>query len=450
MDWDALHVEHVGRVARAVEHALELASEAGAGFDGVVFHAGSPATYHADDLAVPFRGVPHFARFACGEGPHHLLRVRPGERLRLVRVVQQDFWTEAPPPTDDLPDAFDVSEVSTPEEAARALGEGDARGCAYVGNDAAVAARLGIPSDAVEPEALLAPLDWARGTKTPYEVACIRAACERAGRGHAAAREGAMAGASERAIHAAYLEASGQLDGETPYPNIIAWDRAAGVLHYERKRTQAPEPGRVFLIDSGAGARGYASDITRTYARDGVDPAFREALDRMETLQQTLCAGVAPGKSFVELHAQAIAGVAEILCELGLLRVPADEAVERGLANPFLPHGLGHQLGLQVHDVGGQQASPLGGTRPPPDAYRALRNTRTLESGQVVTIEPGLYFIPLLLDPLRAGAAAAAFDWDRIDALLPCGGIRIEDDVHVTDAGADNLSRPFVPGHADA
>ena len=108
----------------------------------------------------------------------------------------------------------------------------------------------------------------------------------------------------------------------------------------------------------------------------------------------------------------------------------------------------GH-LGLQVHDVGGQQATREGEHRPPPKEHPYLRTTRDLQVGQVVTVEPGLYFIPQLLQPHRSGDTADAFDWSLVDALVECGGIRIEDDVHVTSTGAENLTRPVLPGHAD-
>jgi len=132
-----------------------------------------------------------------------------------------------------------------------------------------------------------------------------------------------------------------------------------------------------------------------------------------------------------------------------VLRVGVDRAIERGLALPFLPHGLGHHLGLQVHDVGGQQVSPEGRHRSPSPLYPMLRTTRDLEAGHVVTVEPGLYFIPLLLSPHREGPDAGSFDWDVVDQLLPCGGIRVEDDVLVTEAGHENLTRGCVPGHLD-
>ncbi|MEM9236032.1 MAG: M24 family metallopeptidase [Verrucomicrobiota bacterium] len=105
-----------------------------------------------------------------------------------------------------------------------------------------------------------------------------------------------------------------------------------------------------------------------------------------------------------------------------------------------MPHGLGHLIGLQTHDVAGQQ-DRQGTTFPPPDAYPALRTTRTIEAGQTFTIEPGLYFIPMLLEPVLQGPARGRYDAATITALAPCGGIRIEDNVLVEPEGVSNLTR---------
>ncbi|HBP16462.1 MAG TPA: Xaa-Pro dipeptidase, partial [Planctomycetes bacterium] len=306
------------------------------------------------------------------------------------------------------------------------------------------AASLDLPASAVEPAALLQRLDWDRGPKTPYEVESIRAACLKAALGHDAVREGVTRGQSEHLLHLAYLEASGQLGRECPYETIIAWDRHAATLHYPHKQRQEPSPGRTLLIDAGATCHGYASDITRTYLRPGSHPVFHEALLGMVQLQNTLVDTVQPGLPYLVLHEAAFRGVTELLCVLGILKVGAEEAFERRLAFPFFPHGLGHHLGLQVHDVGGKLSGPTGPPTPPPAEFPWLRTTRTLEAGHVVTIEPGLYFIPLLLNGYREGKDSKAFNWDLVDALIPSGGIRIEDDVLVTPSGVENLSRAFL------
>jgi Xaa-Pro dipeptidase len=118
-----------------------------------------------------------------------------------------------------------------------------------------------------------------------------------------------------------------------------------------------------------------------------------------------------------------------------------EEALALGLTSTFFPHGLGHLLGLQVHDVAGFAASETGGRIERPEGHPFLRLTRVLQPGMVVTIEPGLYFIDSLLSRLRASDHARHIDWTRVEALAPFGGIRIEDDVVCTTDAPENLSR---------
>jgi Xaa-Pro dipeptidase len=107
----------------------------------------------------------------------------------------------------------------------------------------------------------------------------------------------------------------------------------------------------------------------------------------------------------------------------------------------FLPHGIGHLLGLEVHDVGGFMRSAESGEIAKPEGHPYLRLTRVLEPGFVVTMEPGIYFIPQLLESARSGARAQHINWPRVEALAPFGGIRIEDDLAVTEEGCENLTR---------
>jgi Xaa-Pro dipeptidase len=360
-----------------------------------------------------------------------------------LRVIPADFWYE---PAEELDHPYvhemEVERFESSDAALAALG--NLSGYAFVGRAGEASERLGTT---VEPKGLMALLDWDRAYKTPYEVACVREAGRISSRGHLAVREGLEQELSERQLHAAYLEATGMLDHETPYNNIIGWDDHGAVLHYQSKDTRPPSLGKVLLIDAGANCFGYASDVTRTYAREGTDPRFVDLLDRMEGLQRELVASVGPGVDYVELHAQAMRGIVSILCASEILNCSEEEAFERGHGSAFFPHGLGHHLGIQVHDVGGRQAQPKGGENAPPANYPFLRTTRALEPGNVVTIEPGLYFIPLLLDPLRTGEHAADFNWECIDAMVPFGGIRIEDDICVTEEGREDLTRPYIPGH---
>lgn len=453
VNWQSLFEDHLREVDRTTLLALEVCAQQGTNFDTIVFHAGRLTTYHADDLEIPFRTHPHFLRFAPVPGPNHLLIYRPGTSALLLRAAAESYWHASAPALDDwLAQSLEVSEVDDPVVAFSQLGE--LGRCAFIGADSEMASALGISPDHSELTSLLAALDWYRGTKTPYEVACLREAQRVAGLGHAAVRRGIEDSHSEHQLHLDYLVASQQLDPDLPYPNIIAWDEASAVLHYQKRRTRAPAPGRTFLIDAGARCNGYASDVTRTYCSEGCrseeaagSSEFHALLDGMEHLQQGLVKEVRPGLGFIALHRMAQTQVAQLLCEVGVIRAAPADALERGLVFPFFPHGLGHHLGLQVHDVGGRQVEPSGTLRAPPEDCPHLRTTRDLETGHVITIEPGLYFIPTLLEPMRTGATRDLLNWKLLDVLISWGGIRIEDDILVTQNGYENLTRPFVPGH---
>lgn len=260
----------------------------------------------------------------------------------------------------------------------------------------------------------------------------------RAVRGHRAAEQAFREGRSERAIHTAYLHATGHAELDLPYDSIVALNEHGSILHYQHKRHDLPDRHRSLLIDAGAEAVGYASDITRTYG-DG-DARFQALIDGVEQAQLALCASVRAGVDYREIHLQTHQLLAQVLHELDIVRMPAQDLVDSGVSSVFFPHGIGHYIGLQVHDVAGF-TGPDGGVIPRPDGHPFLRLTRTLEPDQVVTIEPGLYFIPLLLDGLRSGEHAGAVNWPVVEQLLPFGGVRIEDNVRVTEGDPENLTR---------
>jgi Xaa-Pro dipeptidase len=242
----------------------------------------------------------------------------------------------------------------------------------------------------------LRDLDALRTKKSDYEILCLREANVRAARGHDAVVARFRAGdASELELHLAYLGATAQDDAETPYKNIVALGEHASVLHHvhygKRRTARAAES---LLLDAGAQCLGYASDITRTWVRGqgaGVD-AFAQLLSGVEQLQQELCNEAAVGEPYEALHDACHDKLAAVLVETGVWAGSREEAVAAGVTRAFLPHGLGHSLGLQCHDVGCA-------LRPPRKENPFLRNTSTIEARQCFTIEPGVYFIDALLDP---------------------------------------------------
>lgn len=439
-DWAELYADHLLEWDERLSVAL-----AAAHFDSVVVFAGAERTRFRDDQNYPYVVEPYFKGWLpLTDHPGSVLKLTPGERPLLIDLREDDFWHEAPAePGGFWVDHFEIRQAASPAAVMKELGSLGAR-VTVIGEPTGHTDKF--PS--VNDTTLLSHLDYSRAYKTSYEVACIETANEIAAIGHIAAQRAISDGTSEFDLHHIYCAASGQTEADLPYPNIIALNEHASTLHYQKLQREAPKKTQSFLIDAGAQCNGYASDITRTCARD--HSPFAALIDSMEIMQQTLCRKALSGTDFVELNDTAHRLLAGILKEHGLILCDDDEAYAHGITRTFLPHGLGHLLGLQVHDVGGRLASSGGERRDPPGEHPMLRLTRMLEPGFVVTIEPGIYFIPSLLDELKKTALGRNVNWDNIETLLPCGGIRVEDDVLVTDTGSRNLTRPALLNAAES
>jgi Xaa-Pro dipeptidase len=150
-----------------------------------------------------------------------------------------------------------------------------------------------------------------------------------------------------------------------------------------------------------------------------------------------------PGLSYIELHISTYREIGKVLKEFNYINVDVDTAVETGIISTFFPHGLGHHLGLQVHDVGGFMADERGTHVNSPEAHAFLRTSRVIETNQVFTIEPGLYFIDSLLADLKQSTHGKMVNWNEVDAMRPFGGIRIEDNIIVHQSHNENMTRDF-------
>ncbi|MET0291083.1 MAG: Xaa-Pro dipeptidase [Steroidobacteraceae bacterium] len=416
-------------------HARCLPALEAEGFDSLVVHSGATRYAFLDDQAYPFRVNPHFAWWApLTDAPGCFVHVRPGRKPKLLFHAAQDYWHKPPA----LPREAWVSQFEVvPFTASSALRDSlvDGGRVAFIGEPFAGLDDCGFA--AVNPERLLIRLHDARTRKTAWEQFQQRLASHRGAEGHSAALACYRRGGSEFEIHQAFLAGSRQRELDQPYGAIVGTGRNAATLHYQALERAAPGPS--LLIDAGAQEHGYASDITRTYP--AAEGEFAALIGRMEELQQSLCAAVRPGVDWRDLHQTAHLLLAELLRDAELIRIDPTEALERGVTRLFLPHGLGHLLGLQVHDVGGFHVSPDTPPQPPPPDHPHLRLTRVLEQDFVVTMEPGLYFIDLLLEPARQGPLADAIDWPTVERLRPFGGIRVEDNLLVTLDGHENLTR---------
>ena len=429
----ALYSDHLRELTRRADEAL-----ARGGFDHLVVPSGRLHYQVFDDRDYPYAVNPQFKTWLpLTRLPDSWLVYTPGRRPQLVYHQPHDYWHAVPAaPSGWWVEHFDIHVIRTPEQALALLPKDPAR-CAILGEPQSTLSNF-VPNN---PQPIIDYLEYQRAFKTPYEVALMRQAQVHAVRGHRAAEAAFRAGASEFAIHMAYCSAVGQDPNELPYGNIIALNEHAAVLHYTDLGRSAPQPARSFLIDAGASAHGYASDITRTYAAAGHDE-FQAMIDAVDAAQQKMCAAVRAGVDYKQLHVDAHLALMGILKDFGVITGSPEAALASGVSAAFFPHGIGHLIGAQVHDVAGFAASDRGGRIERPAGHPYLRMTRVLEPGMVVTIEPGLYFIDLLLDEVKKNGHAASVDWARVDAFRPYGGIRIEDEVLCTDGDADNLTRP--------
>ncbi len=425
---------HLREVVALAHEALEVSRAQGQGFDGIVFASGRLEYYHDDDMPVGFRSYPGFFRYAPVTGPGHHLLVQPGETPQLFYYAPDDYWHEPPTrPEEEIWEEFSVTEFRDPVELESLLPRGT---FAHFGPQAELARELGYTH---EPVLLKTALFWTRAYKTDYEVAQLRRAVERTAAGFARVEAGFQESRSARELFYEFLAGAQGLPEELLYGPIIAYDEAAAILHAQSKPASQPSPGSVLLVDAGISHRGYSADVTRTYLGPGVHSAFAEIHARLTALQTELVAMVQPGASYLDLHRHAERGVVEIARSIKLCRSEGDEAVAKGLGRVLLPHGLGHHLGLQVHDVGAKLASIRGPIAPPPPEYPWLRTTRALEPRQVVTVEPGFYLIPSLLEPWHRDHPGS-LNPELVESLYPHGGIRIEDDLLVTAGGHENLT----------
>ena len=279
----------------------------------------------------------------------------------------------------------------------------------------------------------------ARRAKDGVELDLMRGAAAATRAGHLAALGRARAGMTERQLQVE-VEAELFRNGaeRTAYGSIVGSGPNAAILHVAPSNRELRQ-GDLLLMDAAGEHEGYAADVTRTFPVgrrfEGIQ---RDLYQLVLSVQERAIAGVRPGVEYRDLHMEAAHGIAGGLASLGLLRGTPEDLVEQDAHALFFVHGLGHMLGLATHDAGGCLAG-----RTPSDRFglKYLRTDLPLGPGYVVTIEPGVYFIPALLnDPGLRERYRDAVDWARVDRMLDFGGIRIEDDVLVTETGADVLS----------
>lgn len=317
-------------------------------------------------------------------------------------------------------------------------------------------ALLNIPHaelDEAVSESLIRAVVQQRSIKSPEEVDQIETALDRTAEIHACAQRHAVPGTPEREILGAMMGLLTSEGSAFAFPPTCS---VRGEVLHNHSYSNTLAEGDLLLVDAGANSHcHYAGDITRVTPVGGSFTSRQRAIyEAVLSAEIAAIDRLAPEVPFVEIHIHAAEILTEHLIELGLMQGDAEEAVAAGAHALFFPHGLGHMMGLDVHDMESLGEDYVGyaedQTRSTQFGLHTLRLARPLKPGFVATVEPGCYFIPPLVEQWREEQRHERFiNYDRVEDFLGFGGIRIEDDVLITDDGARVLG-PEIPKAPDA
>jgi len=317
------------------------------------------------------------------------------------------------------------------------------------------ASLLGHPHDQVE-DAVSEPLIRAvvrqRSVKTEAEVAQIEEALDRTAALHEYALRRTAPGVAEREIWAGM---TGLVASQKSAFSFTPTCSIHGEVLHNHSYPNTMSEGDLLVVDAGADSSlHYAGDITRTLPVGGAFSERQKALyEAVLAAQETAIDALAPGVPFLDIHLLAARTLTERLKEIGLMQGDPEAAVEAGAHALFFSHGLGHMMGLDVHDMESLGEDYVGyaedQTRSEQFGLHTLRLARPVQPGFVVSVEPGCYFIPPLIDRWQSEGRHEAFiNYDRVDDFRDVGGIRIEDDVLITEDDARVLG-PSIPKAVD-
>lgn len=291
----------------------------------------------------------------------------------------------------------------------------------------------------VETEALVDALTFCRVLKTDWELDQMREACRVNDLAYMEVMKSIKPGMNEFEIKAIFNKV--QLENgllQDAYNGIFASGVNASILHYVENNSLIND-GDLFLMDAGFECNGYATDYTRTFPANGkFTPIQADIYQSVLNAHIEVIESIRPGVKMEDLHLMAARIMMGGLKKLGIVKGEIDDIMEQNIFALFFPHGLGHFLGLDTHDVGGY---PKGVDRIDRPGIQFLRARRELMPGMVITIEPGIYFVPAVLEPAMEDPEKSKFlNIEKVKSLLNFGGIRIEDDIAVTEDGFENLT----------
>ncbi|KAL7943331.1 peptidase M24, structural domain-containing protein [Trichoderma barbatum] len=361
------------------------------------------------------------------------------------------IWSGLPTTIDDALKLYDVDEVKYTTEVNASLAH-----ISSANSNSTIYAINGQVSDHItfigfenkDFAVLKEAIEVSRVVKDEFEVAMIRKANHVSSLAHKAVVENAKKATNERELEAVFLERCVSKGAKNmAYTPIVAGGTAAATLHYITN--DAPLAGKQnLLIDAGAEWNNYAADITRTFPLNGkFTKEAREIYDIVYKMQQECIAVCKAGMHWEDAHILAHKIAIDGLLAIGILKGDKDEIFKARTSQAFFPHGLGHYLGMDTHDTGGNH------NRQDPDViFQNLRLRGQVPAGGVVTVEPGVYFCKFIIDPYLENPEQSKYiDADVLAKYWDVGGVRIEDNILVTETGYENLTTAIKePGQLEA
>lgn len=405
--------------------------------DGLIFAAGGVPLTRNHDVEYVFRQKSDFLWLTGVEAPGYALAIDPkrGREVLFIPRIDQTHkvWLGHVPDAAETRRLFGVGDVRYMDELDEVLPKMKGRlKKLYTDNEGAKLAKtagIKLKKDSAEYADALAHL---RLVKDEAELELMERANEVSSAAHEAAMRATRPGMYEYQVQAV-LEAAFRAQGmkHNAYNSIVAAGKNGAVLHYHHN-SDPVRAGQLMLIDAGAENMGYGADITRTFPVDGnFTPRQRDVYEVVLTAQERSIDRMRAGTPVSDVHRISQEVLAEGLKDLGLLRGSIDELVNEEAVRVFYPHGIGHPLGLDVHDVDGGKRHRLKGPKP-----KNLRANYRLPAGAVMTVEPGVYFIEALIkDPEVRARHGKRVAWTKAERFLSLGGVRIEDNVIIQPEG---------------
>ncbi|KAK5105555.1 hypothetical protein LTS08_001832 [Lithohypha guttulata] len=411
--------------------------------DGVIYlEAQKTRMVEDDDQAMHFRQRRYFFYLSgCKLPDAYLLYSIPLEKLTLFipPVVQEEvIWSGLPESKEEALAKYDVDDVKYTNEVNAALAAyGPSKSTTVYAIPEQIAEHITfLPFAATNVDTLRTAIDECRVVKDSYEVALIRKANQISTKAHIEAQQVARHAQNEEELYGAFIGSCiSNSAHEQAYHSICASGTSCATLHYVRN--DRPLRNRLnVLMDAGAEYDCYCADITRTFPLSGTfTPESQTIYDIVKDMQEAAFKMLHANVQWEDVHAETHRVAIRGLVKAGILVGDEKELFDSRVSVAFYPHGLGHYLGMDTHDTGGHA-----NYADKDSMFQYLRVRGRVPAGAVITVEPGVYFCKFIIEPILDKEVGKHINKEVLEKFWDVGGVRIEDDVLITDEGFENLT----------